>query len=340
MSTLNTQGTAYMNTTAASDTREQAEGNDEIGFARTMRHIRSTRPLTKDEETQLFKDIRDGTPEQAARARARLVDGVSQWVVKVARSYEGRGVELQDLIQEGMDGVVYAIGKFDPARGFRFMTYADDWIRQRMSRACTNLGSVDRHGYRLPDHMYMAVGRVQKEAPKLQDLLGREPTVDELAEATKLKPATVETAQDLISRSLVSMDDNWGGDEDSGAAVHETIADDQACRPLDDIVTEEVRDAVWSVYQQLSEEEQQVLAMRNAVEVPGLKLPDGVIAGQKYTEAQACAALGLGKSRLVTIQRRARAKLRASDVLGDLATEVLENEGRSNFDDTPSTAGV
>jgi RNA polymerase primary sigma factor len=249
---------------------------------------------------------------QAEAAKVRLLEGVQQYVVKVAKAFQGRGVPLEDLIQEGNLGVLKAIEKFQPEKGYAFLTYADDWIRQRMSRACTDKGSLEKYHMRMPCHMYMAIGRVQKHYPLLHDELGREPYPDELASRAEISSSQAEMALKVLSRSTVSLDAHWAND-DSDVSVGEAIADDQATDPLREITEEERRSQVWKAFEQLPTEEQQVLFMR-------LGLGDD---GRKYTQEQVCAALDIKKSKLVTIQRRASNKLKVAPELQELADEIL-----------------
>lgn len=293
--------------------------NDEIGFARQLREIRNFRVLAKGEDKLLFKQIAKGGAAERL-ARERLIEGVGQYVLRVARSYEGRGVPLEELVQEGNMGVLRAIGLYQPEKGYAFLTYADDWIRQRMSRACTDRGSLEKYHMRMPCHMYMAIGRVQKALPRLQDELGREPSVEELVERlaqlypTRTSASQVEMALTVLARSTLSLDSQWSG-EDSEVSVGESIADEQAAQPLEDLASQEARQAIWKAFSQLDSEEQEVLHLR-------LRL-DGK--GRKFTQEQVCEKMGIKKSRLAAIQNRALAKLRASAEMRELASsEVLD----------------
>jgi len=289
-----------------------ATTNSEVGFARRLRDVYRHTTLQAGEDRLLFEEIKKGGPAAEA-ARARLVEGVEQYVIREAKKLSGRGVDLEDLIQEGITGVLRAIEKYDPDKGYAFLTYADDWIRQRMLRACEREGSIERYQMRIPCHQYMANGRVQKHLDKLRDELGREPTAEELAKRAKLQNVQqAEMAIDLLNRSFVWLDAQRPSD-DSEVTVAEAIADPQALEPekeLDDI---ERRTTVWQVFSQLSEDEQKVLAMRQGLSKDG----------RKYTQEEVCREMGIKKSRLVSLQKSAMRQLRAAPELRDIADEIL-----------------
>jgi RNA polymerase primary sigma factor len=108
-------------------------------------------------------------------------------VVSLARAFRGRGLGLMDLVQEGNRGLMTAAERFDPARGFRFSTYARWWIRQAMHRACHDQGRV----IRLPVHVHEKLRRARQEAEALSRVLGRDPEPEELAECCDLSPAAL-----------------------------------------------------------------------------------------------------------------------------------------------------
>jgi RNA polymerase primary sigma factor len=292
---------------------EASVPSEDIGFARRLREIYSHTTLRQGEDRQLFRQLRGDDPGEAARAKQRLIQGVEQYVVREAKKLVGRGVPLEDLIQEGITGVLRAMESYDPAKGFAFLTYADDWIRQRMLRACEREGSIERYQMRIPCHQYMANGRVQKVYDKLHDELGREPTPHELFEHGKLQNVQqAETALDLLSRSFTSLDAQRPA-EDSELTVGEAIADPQAIDPVEETMSEERNATVWQVFDRLSAEERQVFSMRHGLGP----------SGRKYTQEEVCQAMGIKKSRLVSLQKSAGAQLKASPELRDISDEML-----------------
>jgi len=288
------------------------EKRDEAGFARRLRDVYRHTTLQAGEDKILFEQIKKGGPEAEA-AKARLVEGVEQYVVREAKKLSGRGVELEDLIQEGITGVLRAIEKYDPEKGYAFLTYADDWIRQRMLRANEREGSIERYQMRIPCHQYMANGRVQKHLEALRDELGREPTPEELANRAKLQNVQqAEMAIELLNRSFVWLDAQRPS-EDSEVTVAEAIADPQALEPEKEVDDAERRIIVWKVFSQLSDDEQRVLAMRHGLGKDG----------RKYTQEEVCHEMGIKKSRLVSLQKSAIRQLRAAPELRDVADEIL-----------------
>lgn len=285
---------------------------DESGFARRLRDVYQHTTLQAGEDKILFEQIKKGGPEAEA-AKARLVQGVEQYVVREAKKLSGRGVELEDLIQEGITGVLRAIEKYDPEKGYAFLTYADDWIRQRMLRANEREGSIERYQMRIPCHQYMANGRVQKHIEALRDELGREPTPQELAKRAKLQNVQqAEMAIELLNRSFVWLDAQRPSD-DSEVTVAEAIADTQALEPEREIDEAERNATVWQVFSQLSDDEQRVLQMRHGLGKDG----------RKYTQEEVCREMGIKKSRLVSLQKSAIRQLRAAPELRDIADDIL-----------------
>lgn len=289
-----------------------SDGTDDIGFARRLREVYRHTTLRPGEDQELFKQIAEGGPAADA-ARERLIQGVEQYVIREAKKLSGRGVELEDLIQEGITGVLRAIEKYDPEKGYAFLTYADDWIRQRMLRACEREGSIERYQMRIPCHQYMANGRVQRHLEKLREELGRDPTPQELADRAKLQNVQqAETALTLLSRSFTSLDAQRPSD-DSEVTVADAIADPQAINPVEEVEMEASASIVWQVFSRLSDDEQQVMRMRQGLNAEG----------RKYTQEEVCREMGIKKSRLVSLQKSAARQLRAAPELRDIADDIL-----------------
>jgi RNA polymerase primary sigma factor len=161
--------------------------------------------LTVQEEIELTERIRGGDE----RARERMIEANLRLVVSIARHYNCRGMTFEDVVQEGILGLMSAINKFDPTKGFRFSTYATYWIRQAIVRAIEKQSRM----IRLPTYAYHAVGKLERSSMQLSDKLGRQPTSEELAVETTLSVSTVNALLQSIQEP-VSLDVLLGEAED------------------------------------------------------------------------------------------------------------------------------
>jgi RNA polymerase primary sigma factor len=172
--------------------------------------------LTAAEEIELAKRIEKGD----LAAKDRMINANLRLVVSVARKYQGQGLPLGDLIQEGMLGLIRAVEKFDWRKGFKFSTYGTLWIRQAIGRGLANSGRT----VRLPVHIASQARKIRDKERELGAELGRDPTDEELAEAVEL---TLEEVRDIraADQAPASLDRSVG-DDDSGTALGDLIADD------------------------------------------------------------------------------------------------------------------
>ena len=161
--------------------------------------------LTVHEEIDLTQRIRGGDE----KARERMIEANLRLVVSIARHYNCRGMTFEDVVQEGILGLMSAINKFDPTKGFRFSTYATYWIRQAIVRAIEKQSRM----IRLPTYAYHAVGKLERSNMQLSDKLGRQPTSEELASETTLSVSTVNALLQSIQEP-VSLDVLLGEAED------------------------------------------------------------------------------------------------------------------------------
>src|SRR3954463_781766 len=148
-----------------------------------MREVGETKLLTRIEENDLAKRIRKGDKA----AREQMIKANLRLVVKIARDYENYGVPLLDLINEGNIGLMKAVERFDPAKGAKFSTYGAWWIKQSIKRALANQSKT----IRLPVHVVDKVAHIRRAGMKLQEIFGREPTDDEIAEELSISPRRV-----------------------------------------------------------------------------------------------------------------------------------------------------
>ena len=191
-------------------------------------------------------------------ARIELMEGNLRLVVSVARRYMGFGVPLLDLIQEGNLGLAKAVERYDYSLGHKFSTYAVWWIRQAVSRALAD----QTHSLRLPTHLFEAYGRVTRAAGALRGTLGREPTVNEVAERLGLAPAFVQRVLTLI-REPVSVNAPIAA-EDATSFV-EFMIDEKTPPPIDVAEFEDLRREARRILSKLTPREEKVLRMRFGV---------------------------------------------------------------------------
>jgi len=168
--------------------------------------------LTRTEERMLARRIERGDLD----AKERLVVSNIRLVVSIARHYQGHGLTLPDLVQEGMLGLIRATEKYDWRLGHRFSTYATLWIRQSIFRGLEKTGRA----IRIPAHMNRAARRLASAERRLEDDLGRAPSVEELMAATELPRETVDLLL-MVCREPTSLDSPIGdGSQTLGDLVH------------------------------------------------------------------------------------------------------------------------
>src|SRR5437763_4540709 len=214
---------------------ERASGADQgVGDALDLflRRARVHPLLTADEEVELAKRIERGDLE----AKERMINSNLRLVVSQARRYQGHGLPMEDLVQEGMLGLIRAVEKFDWRRGFKFSTYGTLWIRQALQRGLQNHGRT----IRLPVHVAQRQTKVRKIEGELSTKLGREPTDEEIAAEAKLPVEEVAELREL-TRGLTSLDQPIG--EDGETAFGELLASERP-EPAEEVETAERQELI------------------------------------------------------------------------------------------------
>lgn len=204
-----------------------------------------------DKEVELAKSIEDGSDE----ARADLINANLRLVVSIAKKYIGRGLTFLDLVQEGNQGLMRAVEKFDWKRGFKFSTYATWWIRQAITRAIADQAKT----IRIPVHMVETINKVYKATRALTQRLGREPLIEEIADEVGI---TIEKVEEIyrISQDTTSLATPVGDDEDS--FLGDFIEDTTQPSPYDETAKELLRESIEEVLGSLDERESKVLSLR------------------------------------------------------------------------------
>jgi len=204
-----------------------------------------------EKEVELAKLIENGSDI----ARADLINANLRLVVSIAKKYIGRGLTFLDLVQEGNQGLMRAVEKFDWKRGFKFSTYATWWIRQAITRAIADQAKT----IRIPVHMVETINKVYKATRALTQRLGREPLINEIADEVEI---TIEKVEEIyrISQDTTSLATPVGDDEDS--FLGDFIEDTTQPSPYDETAKELLHESIEEVLGSLDERESKVLSLR------------------------------------------------------------------------------
>ena len=276
--------------------------------------------LTKEEEVELAMAIERGreaeeklargrlrsersrreaqrAAEEGERARQRFILSNLRLVVSVARKYQGQGLPLLDLIQDGNIGLMRGVELFDWKRGFKFSTYATWWIRQAITRAIADRGRA----IRLPVHVGERVRKVKATAWRIRQETGVEPTPEQLAKVVEMTPEEVEELFELDRKQPVSIHTPVGEDGELLDLIEETGAD----APMDEVEDEMVRvDIGHELEALLNDQEQRILQLRY-----------GLGNGQPLSLREVGRVMDLSAERVRQVERTALAKLRESEAI-------------------------
>ena len=220
-------------------------------FALYLREIGEEPLLTPAQEVELADRIKVGDEQ----ARERMIKANLRLVVKIARDYEGFGLPLLDLINEGNIGLMKAVDKFDPTKGAKFSTYSSWWIKQAIKRSLSNQSKT----IRLPIHLVEKIAKLRQVSVRLQEVLGREPSDEELAKELEIAPSRVAMMRRASTRPL-SLDETFG--EDDSTRLEERVADENAQHPYEELELQTSLNLLGKMLTKLNARESTILKYR------------------------------------------------------------------------------
>lgn len=256
-----------------------------------LREIGKIPLLNAQEELELAQRVVAGDK----KAKDKMAEANMRLVVSIAKRYSGRGLDFLDLIQEGHTGLLRAVEKFDPDKGFKFSTYATWWIRQAITRAIADQART----IRIPVHMVETINKLLRTQRRMTQELNREPTIDELAKELEMEPEKVEYVI-KIKQDISSLDAGVGRDgEDEDSVLGDFIEDEDGTTPEESASNQLLKEQVQGVLSTLSEREQKIIKMRFGLEN-----------GKSHTLEEVGQEFAVTRERIRQIEAKALAKLR------------------------------
>lgn len=254
-----------------------------------LREIGKIPLLNAEEELALAQKVVAGDK----RAKDQMAEANMRLVVSIAKRYVGRGLDLLDLIQEGNTGLLRAVEKFDPDKGFKFSTYATWWIRQAITRAIADQART----IRIPVHMVETINKLLRTQRRLTQELNREPTNEEIAEAMEIEVEKVEHIM-KIKQDISSLDASVRDDEED-SVLGDFIEDEDTITPEESATNQLLKEQVKGILGSLTEREQKILKLRFGLED-----------GKSHTLEEVGHEFQVTRERIRQIEAKALAKLR------------------------------
>ena len=260
-----------------------------------LREIGKIPLLSQEEELELAKKIIEGNEKEKKRAKDKMAESNMRLVVSIAKRYSGRGLDFLDLIQEGNTGLLRAVEKFDPDKGFKFSTYATWWIRQAITRAIADQART----IRIPVHMVETINKVLRTQRRLTQELNREPTTEEIGKAMDMDADKIEYVM-KIKQDIASLDASVGRDgEDDDSSLGDFIEDEDRISPEDSAATQLLKEQIAEILSTLTDREQKIIKMRF-----------GIGGGKSHTLEEVGAEFSVTRERIRQIEAKALTKLR------------------------------
>lgn len=257
-----------------------------------LREIGKIPLLSAEEELDLAQKVVAGDK----KAKDKMAEANMRLVVSIAKRYSGRGLDFLDLIQEGNTGLLRAVEKFDPDKGFKFSTYATWWIRQAITRAIADQART----IRIPVHMVETINKLLRTQRRMTQELNREPSIEELAKELEMDTEKVEYVI-KIKQDIHSLDAGVGrdGDDDSESVLGDFIEDEDATRPEDSAANQLLKEQVADILSTLTDREQKIVKMRF-----------GLDDGKNHTLEEVGQEFSVTRERIRQIEAKALTKLR------------------------------
>ena len=256
-----------------------------------LREIGKIPLLSAEEEMDVARRIVEGDK----KAKDKMAEANMRLVVSIAKRYSGRGLDFLDLIQEGNTGLLRAVEKFDPDKGFKFSTYATWWIRQAITRAIADQART----IRIPVHMVETINKLLRTQRRMTQELNREPTIEELSKELDMEPEKIEYVI-KIKQDISSLDAGVGRDgEDDDSVLQDFIVDEDTVSPEDSASNQLLKEQVQEILSSLSDREQKIVRMRF-----------GLDNGKNHTLEEVGQEFAVTRERIRQIEAKALAKLR------------------------------
>lgn len=256
-----------------------------------LREIGKIPLLSAEEEMELAQRVIAGDK----KAKDKMAEANMRLVVSIAKRYSGRGLDFLDLIQEGNTGLLRAVEKFDPDKGFKFSTYATWWIRQAITRAIADQART----IRIPVHMVETINKLLRTQRRMTQELNREPTLEELSKELDMEPEKIEYVM-KIKQDISSLDAGVGRDgDDEDSVLGDFIEDEDTASPEESATNQLLKEQVNAVLSSLSDREQKIVRMRF-----------GLDNGKSHTLEEVGQEFAVTRERIRQIEAKALTKLR------------------------------